>query len=408
MNEQQYSILTAKNIHFFQEKTNRKVPSFHPSVGERSLYFNKKIGEDNKMRTLNKFSRNSIHLFLIFVISILAAFMITADAKDIPEKSDNIKFPSHSLLSEMQFADRFNMAYPLKNIPYGSEYSFSNKGWTQFISRYGAGWRLMWDPRTGRPNLIEGKGIPSYSGKGNTLGKDYSELTISYLHDKIIAFILLNNDLLNIDFSSLHLNKEISHIFENGRYSVIQYDYYAGACKEDGNSAKLNVACIPIEGARVFFRFNNGNLIQVGSLEISDMQISTVPEITAHQAEDNVIEAFSRNEMEVNKIFRTELKVVPELPAGTKTYIDYSGKEGDGIIYRLVWAVTFQRGTPDKAYEAWVDARSGKIVYKKGLTDEGHVSGNISMTAGSHVNKVFPYCQVDNNGTKVTKSGVAP
>lgn len=122
--------------------------------------------------------------------------------------------------------------------------------------------------------------------------------------------------------------------------------------------------------------------MQFGSMGISNIRIATTPVISSHQAEDTIIQAFSRDELEVNKIFQTELKVIPELPAGSDTYADYSGMEGEGITYHLVWVVSFQRAFPGRDYEAWADAISGEIVYYKSLIEEGHVSGNVTIIPG--------------------------
>ena len=293
------------------------------------------------------------------------------------------------LLSELTKMGRFSVNYPLINYQYGNEHAFINTAWSDFLARYGTGWRIMWDPRTGRPNLIEGKGIPFYAGKGNKLEKDYEQITVSYLHNKILAFVENNNALLRLNFSTLQLNTDGSQVFDNGRYCVMQYDYYMDQ--------------VPVEGGRVFFRFNNGNLIQFGSLGIGDYKIVTRPAISGHQAEDNVIYAMSDDSTIVETINDTRLKVVPEMPEGQNAWADYTGKEGYGIGYRLVWAVQFTKSTSIETYESWVDAISGKIVNNISLTLYGNVYGDVSIRPGNRINKQFPYCSIVNNTNKTTE-----
>jgi hypothetical protein len=323
--------------------------------------------------------------YLVLLATVLA--LLYAASSFAQTSSSNLQ--RDYLLSELNLSARFNVAYPLANITYGYEYTFDNAGWRQFITANGAPWRIMWDKRTGRPNLIEGKGIPFYAGKGNQLEKDYDSLSISYLHTKILAFAKQYDSLLRLDFSSLKLNEIGSHIFENGRYSVIQYDYYMN-----------NVA---VKGGRAFFRFNNGNLIQFGSLGISDVKITTIPAIDARQAENNVIIAFSDENREIENISDVQLKVVPEIPDGIDPYAEeYTGQEGYGLTYRLVWTIQFKLTNSIESYEAWVDAANGKIVNHFSLIEYGHVYGDISIRPDNRAFKVFPYCTVSNNGTKNT------
>ena len=295
---------------------------------------------------------------------------------------------NHEQLTELSLSPRFNMGYPLQNYYYGSQNSFNNEAWQRFLNTYGTGWRIMWDQRAGRPNLIEGKGIPFYPGKGNKLEKTGTELTKQFLHEKILAFVREQKDLLRIDLSTFKLSNDGSHIFDNGRYCVMQYDYFMND--------------VAVEGGRVFFRFNNGNLIQFGTLNIGNATINTVPSVSQSQAEENVIKAFSDDESEVEQIFHSWLKVVPEIPGGQDTYADYTGTEGEGLAYRLVWVVWFKNNSGVEEYEAWVDSLTGKIVKYQMITLFGVVEGNVSIQPTDRRWKGFPRCTVTNNGTVYT------
>jgi len=275
----------------------------------------------------------------------------------------------------------------------------------------------MWNNRTSRPNLIEGKGIPFYAGKGNQLERDHEQITPEYLNNKIHEFISLNNELFKIDFSRMQLNAENSHLFENGRYAVMQYDYHMGQC----NLSKIKdkppftpicnppiqpiiseSTCPVIDDARIYFRFNNGNLIQFGSMNISDVQIPILPEINSSEAQANVMTVFNSEQSKVKEIEETRLTIVPELPAEYPAYADYQGREGEGLIYRLVWKVRFQLNNEESPREAWIDAHNGKILFYQYLGLSGDVTGNVNVAVGDRRTKLFPSCRVNNNGLKFT------
>ena len=225
-------------------------------------------------------------IFLVMSMGICGGLMYAEDTStDMQQHSRTVR-TTNPLLAELALSSRFNMGYPMDTISCGHEYTFQNAAWQTFLSMYGTGWRIMWDRRAGRPNLIEGKGIPFYAGKGNVLVKDYSVLTIDYLHGKILTFSQLHAGLLKLDFANLKLNSMGSHIFDEGRYCVIQYDYFI-----DG---------VRVEGARIYFRFNNGNLIQFGSMGIRNVKILAQPKFPESWAQNNVVEAFSSEQSDVS------------------------------------------------------------------------------------------------------------
>src|SRR4030042_5100410 len=301
----------------------------------------------DKMEKVGVMKNNKHKSWFAATIGIILFLAITAslNAYEQPQNYPSITIEELSdegkaLLVEIGQAERFNMAYPLVEIHYGREASFQNRTWLDFIGEYGTGWRAMWDTRAGRPNLIEGKGIPFYAGKGNTLERNYEKLTIEYLDAKIKSFLKAHPSLFRINLERLSLNEQGSYIFSKGRYCAVQYDYIMEE--------------IPVEGARLFFRFNNGNLIQFGSLGISDVTVSGMPVISEMQAQENVAKVFATEIVEVTNISGISLRFVQEIPAGQNAYSDYTGEEGYGITYRLIYRVKFQRGADYEQWEAWV------------------------------------------------------
>jgi len=148
-------------------------------------------------------------MLLLIVVMISALIYAEEPQRFNPNLVDPLGNSSVSPLAQvLKSSMRFNLNYALNNIQYGSEYSLQNPGWQNFLAQYGTGWRVMWDKRTGRPNLIEGKGIPFYPGRGNTLNRsDFGELTVDYLHKEIMT--LWNRKMLfhRIEIISRELNK---------------------------------------------------------------------------------------------------------------------------------------------------------------------------------------------------------
>ncbi len=130
-------------------------------------------------------------------------------------------------------------------------------GWAAFQLDHGD-WVGYADQRTGRLGYAEGAGIPWVPGRGNSLtqadlarhlaGK--SQVDLATVESIAREFLPQVSDLLGVDPANLVLNPGRSG--ERGGYLwFIDYDLVL-----DG---------LVVEGARVVFRVNNGNLIQFGS-----------------------------------------------------------------------------------------------------------------------------------------------
>ena len=129
---------------------------------------------DMKKETI---ARRMIRIGLFMIIAMSGCMLMAVAPAHQPGTGDLARNARlHPLLSELPQAGRFSMSYPMVSVPYGAEYSFQNKAWLDFIAKHGTGWRIISDSRTGRPNIIEGKGIPFYAGRGNSLTRDYRSL----------------------------------------------------------------------------------------------------------------------------------------------------------------------------------------------------------------------------------------
>src|SRR5919106_1598586 len=122
--------------------------------------------------------------------------------------------------------------------------------WQSFLLDNGGTWQGYVDARNGRAVSLEGSGIPWVPGRGNGLAKSKAKVDLATVESAARAFLPKVAHLLGVDPASLVLNQGRSgqpaeHVW------FVDFDVV-----RDG---------LTVEGARVVFRVNNGNLIQFGS-----------------------------------------------------------------------------------------------------------------------------------------------
>ena len=121
-------------------------------------------------------------------------------------------------------------------------------------------WIALVDRATGRPVLLEGKGIPWIPGTANDLrpsdlGLKGAEIPLSAAEGLARAFLDEHPGLFGVDGRNLVLNREASGPIGDFLYFV-DFDWtYHG---------------LPVEDAHIVFRLNHGNLVQMGAEGISD------------------------------------------------------------------------------------------------------------------------------------------
>jgi hypothetical protein len=130
-------------------------------------------------------------------------------------------------------------------------------GWAGFTAQAGGTWQAYIDRRTGRLEAAEGSGIPWIPGDGNTLtlssiaaALPSGKVDLAALEGIARAFLPRVAPLLGVDPASLALSPGRSGQTPAALW-LVDFDVLRGGR--------------PIEGARVVFRVNNGNLVQFGS-----------------------------------------------------------------------------------------------------------------------------------------------
>ncbi len=266
------------------------------------------------------------------------------------------------------------------------------EGWDQFLTFTGGQWQMLVDTRTGLPALVEGSGEPWIPGAGNNLRAEaFGDITVSRMESIARDFMLRNPNLFPISQNDLVLVPEGT--IEVGEYFWhIQFQFVKNG--------------IPVEGARVVFRVNNGNLIQFGFENVNpNINIDTIPSFekeTAWEILGGYIGGWEENDV----LLETgRLLIVPTAPFGDDG--TFRGTIGSGSEYHLVYEVVFQREGVMGTWKARIDAHTGEILSFVDQNMYGSVTGGIypNSNLDTEVIRPFPKVTVTNSTTKTCDMG---
>jgi trimeric autotransporter adhesin len=274
-----------------------------------------------------------------------------------------------------------------------------------FLARHSDQWEVRWDQRGNRPNLIEGVGIPLLPGRGNSLRPAdlglaaAAPLRLPEVEARLRGFLAEHPELFRIAGTDLRLRPQGSaNLGKEGQLWFVELQqYYQG---------------VPVEGATVFFRINNGNLVQLGAERLGDVQVDTRPRIdraAALQAAVSAVGAVGVKLAEVSQIVQAgDLKIIPTLTLLERPAERYLGTPGRGYGHLLAWEVTFRRTGDPVTYQALVDAASGRVVRLLDLNSyvTAQVTGGIYPTTNTDAEVVrpLPSVAVTNGSAKVTNT----
>jgi hypothetical protein len=137
---------------------------------------------------------------------------------------------------------------------------------------------------------------------------------------------------------------------EPGRVTVIADDYLI-------IYAPRVVAGVPVDGSYVQANIKGGNLILLGAVNWGDLREPALPEWTVEEAADVV--ARHTAPAQLGAPWKgSELLWVP-MASGAEVSAE---QIGNGLTYRLAWAVRSDLGEPGGRYQALVDAKNGDLL----------------------------------------------
>jgi fibronectin type 3 domain-containing protein len=236
-----------------------------------------------------------------------------------------------------------------------------------FVAGFGGHWVAQVDRRTGHVAYVEGSGIPWFPGHGNSLRRqDVSGFLAGRTAPDLAAYDRMARAfaprvaaLLGIDPSALALDLGRSgapapHLW------FVDYDVLVGG--------------LEVEGARVLFTVNNGNLISVGTenLPAPDATVSE-PRLALGQALAVVAEHIGGFTLDEDWVDTGSHRLLPDTREDVRFDAGYETGHGRGVMG--VWQFVFRRPDEVGTFRARVDAASGELLEFRDVNEYGSVTG---------------------------------
>ena len=272
------------------------------------------------------------------------------------------------------------------------------KALKQFIATYGPAWRFLMDERTGRVNLLDGGAIPFIPGAANALnGADFNApcgnascVPLATVEALARDFLKQHADVFLVDPGELELDPQGSGPVGDSLY-FLRFQW-----KPSG---------LPVEGGSVFFRINNGNLIQVALDKIGPISLDPNPALevgTAWTVLKGYLGTLASDSDQV--VDPGTLSIVPVTPDGMDPDAFAAANFGKMIGYRLAYRIAFRRPGVTGTWEALVDAHTGDLLKFADANRYGHVHGGIRASDGLPAEEDHSFPAVDLGGGKYADS----
>jgi hypothetical protein len=269
--------------------------------------------------------------------------------------------------------------------------------WTSFRQHSGS-WSVLLDRRTGMVSNAMGAGIPTIPGSGNTLRPDQVRARLASLGasaeltSEVGAVVdtsgirlgemeLLTRDFIrqyaglfpNLDGSQLVLNPHRSGNFgDDGYLWFIDYDQVVNGVR--------------VDGARLSFRFNHGNLVQFGSDNWGVVRSdATAAVITPEQALQAGKDYLGNWDMRRDTVARS-----PALSLLAAVSYDrddsfrdelgrgYTGAVGRGhYTHKLVYEMLLTRAGQPGSWMVRISALDGTVTEMRDINDYGVIKGGV-------------------------------
>ena len=334
-----------------------------------------------------------VRLTLFLIVCALAALPATAQ---VAKQSNDVLSSLAFVHEKLQAPDDIE---PIADVRALADKSLQN-GWEAYKIGVGpnAEWNATIDKRTGLVTFAEGGNVAWIPGRGNKLStkdlgvflKSKPQVDLEVMDSIARDYMTRVKSFLGIDPSQLVLNRArsgqpASHVW------FVDYDVV-----RDG---------LAIEGARVVFRVNNGNLIQYGTenLPAPGAQVPAA-RLTKKQALDAVSRYIGGFQGGDNFRDNGSLHLVPASVPSKRFAEGYEFGKGRGLA--KVWQFTFKRAGVMGTWEARVDATTGEVLSFDDVNKyvSAQATGGTylnSAATGSEVVRPAPYLTA---GTTTTNS----
>src|SRR3954447_9247399 len=331
-----------------------------------------------------------VRLTLFIIVCALAALPATAQVA----KQGNDVLSSLAFVHEkLQAPDDIE---PLGNVRAVTDKALQNS-WEAYKIGVGpnAEWNASIDKRTGLVTFAEGGNVAWIPGHGNKLTtqdvggflKSKPQIDLEVMDTIARDYMPRVKSFIGFDPNQLTLNRGRSGQ-PAGHVWFVDYDVV-----REG---------MPIEGARVVFRVNNGNLIQYGS-ENLPAPGATVPatRLTQKQALDAVAKLIGGFQVGDSFSDGGSFHLLPTAVPSKKFSEGYEFGKGRGIA--KVWQVVFHRDGVMGPWRARVDAATGEVLGFEDVNEyvSAAATGGTyqnSPTTGAEIVRPAPYANVSSGG----------
>jgi hypothetical protein len=306
----------------------------------------------------------------------------------------------NDLLSSLAFVhDKLSLvddSEPLDDLRAVTDKSVQN-GWEAF--RIGVGpaaeWNATIDKRTGLVGFAEGGNVAWIPGHGNRMTsqdlagflKAKPRVDLEVMDAIARDFMPRVKSLLGIDPAELVLNHGRSGQ-PAGHLWFVDYDVV-----REG---------LPVEGARVVFRVNNGNLIQLGTENLPVPGAKVPPTRLSRQQAEAAVSQYIGG-FRVGDTFRDSgsLHLLPAAIANDKFAEGYEPGKGRGLV--KVWQLVFKRDGVMGTWRARVDAATGEVLELADINEyaSAQATGGVyqnSPATGPEIVRPLPYVNLSSGG----------
>ncbi|HKH47209.1 MAG TPA: pre-peptidase C-terminal domain-containing protein [Thermoanaerobaculia bacterium] len=260
--------------------------------------------------------------------------------------------------------------------------------WDTFRVEHGE-WNAMIDKRTGGIEIAEGEGIAFVPGRGNQLRvADISgylggrgSVDLATMESITRAFLPRVAGMLGVDPKTLQLNAGRSgHPAEHLWF--IDFDVVRNG--------------MVIDGARVAFRVNNGNLIQFGTENLPAQGVTAPKAKLARKDALATLSAFIGGFSAADTfIDGGSLHLMTVRLDDARFAEGYAPAKGRGLL--SAWQFVFRRAGDNATWRARIDARTGEVLELRDINDYAQVTGGAKIL-GASTNLPMPFANVSSGG----------
>jgi hypothetical protein len=252
--------------------------------------------------------------------------------------------------------------------------------WVAFTLGAPGAWQAYADRRTGRVESAEGAGLPWIPGRGNrlTLADVGGKVDLATLERIARDFLGRSTKLLGVDPATLVLDRGRSGQAADYLW-FIDFDLV-----RDGRT---------VEGARVTFTVNNGNLIQLGTLQLPPPE-AAVPAVSIdREAALAVLSQYVGGFTSADRFVDPgSLHLLPADVADARSPLGFDPGNGRGLL--TSWDFTFRRAQVLGTWRGRVDATTGELLSFSDVNDYAQATGGIypkSFATDAEVYRPLPF-----------------